>query len=109
MGLARHLGGGLLALVLLLVLGPTPSASGQEMAVSGVVFYDDNDNGRRDAGEEPAPGVLRTQRTVFQLWKIDVPWARAGEVTLANGGEIAKKYGLFPIEALLPQAPLSAS
>lgn len=39
--------------------------------------------------------VLRTQRTVLQQWKADVPWARAGQVTLANGGEIATELDLF--------------
>ena len=35
--------------------------------------------------------AIRTQRTVFQQWKEDVPWAKAGEVTIANGGDIVKK------------------
>ena len=39
--------------------------------------------------------TIRTQKAVFQQWKEDVPWAKAGEVTIANGGEIAKRYGLF--------------
>ena len=34
--------------------------------------------------------AIRTQRTVFQQWKEDVPWAKAGEVTIANGGDIVK-------------------
>ena len=34
--------------------------------------------------------VIRTQRAVFQQWKQDVPWANAGEVTIANSGDIAK-------------------
>ena len=34
--------------------------------------------------------AIRTQRTVFQQWKEDVPWAKAGEVTIANGGDIAR-------------------
>ena len=34
--------------------------------------------------------AIRTQRAVFQQWKEDVPWAKAGEVTIANGGEIAR-------------------
>ncbi|TAK24586.1 MAG: hypothetical protein EPO26_05030 [Chloroflexota bacterium] len=40
--------------------------------------------------------ALRTQRAVFQLWKEDVPWAKAGEVTLALGGSIALEAGLIP-------------
>ena len=36
--------------------------------------------------------AIRTQKTVFQQWKEDVPWAKAGEVTLANGGDIAMRF-----------------
>lgn len=48
--------------------------------------------------------VLRCQRMVFQLWKTDVPWAKAGQVTLALGGDIAKQGGLVPATAQTPQA-----
>ena len=34
--------------------------------------------------------AIRTQRTVFQQWKEDVPWAKAGEVTIVNGVDIAR-------------------
>ena len=34
--------------------------------------------------------VIRTQGAVFQQWKDDVPWAKASEVTIANGVDIAK-------------------
>lgn len=47
--------------------------------------------------------VVRAQRTVFQQWKIDVPWARAGQVVLANGGDVAKEAGILPGEAIGPQ------
>jgi uncharacterized protein YkwD len=47
--------------------------------------------------------VMRAQRKVFQRWKMDVPWARAGEVTVANGGEVAREAGLLPAEALTPE------
>jgi hypothetical protein len=46
--------------------------------------------------------VVRFQNGALQLWKVDVPWARAGEVTAANVGEIAAALGLFPTEALQP-------
>lgn len=49
--------------------------------------------------------VVRLQRAVFQEWKVDVPWARAGEVTVANGGDVAKEAGLFPPKAVLPDPP----
>lgn len=47
--------------------------------------------------------AVRFQRAVIQQWKIDVPWARAGDVVVANGGDISKEAGLFPVEALTPQ------
>jgi hypothetical protein len=47
--------------------------------------------------------VVRAQRTVFQQWKIDVPWARAGQVVLANGGDVVKESGILPGEAIGPQ------
>ncbi|MBI2865232.1 MAG: hypothetical protein HYX94_11785 [Chloroflexi bacterium] len=40
--------------------------------------------------------VVRAQRAVFQYWKQDVPWARAGTVTVANGGDVGKEAGLYP-------------
>ncbi|MCX6020248.1 MAG: CAP domain-containing protein, partial [Chloroflexi bacterium] len=40
--------------------------------------------------------TLRAQRVVFQQWKENVPWAKAGEVTVALGGAIAKEAGLLP-------------
>ena len=49
--------------------------------------------------------ALRTQRAVFQQWKEAVPWARAGEVTIANGGAIARELGWLP-EAALTVEPL---
>jgi len=50
----------------------------------------------QSAADYPAVYVVRAQRAVFQLWKADVPWARAGQVTVANGGEIAVEAGLVP-------------
>lgn len=47
--------------------------------------------------------ALRTQRAVFQQWKETVPWARAGEVTIANGGAIAQELGWLPAAALVPE------
>jgi N-acetylmuramoyl-L-alanine amidase len=46
--------------------------------------------------------AVRLQRAVIQLWKVDVPWAKAGQTTVANGGDIAKEAGLFPGEPLRP-------
>ncbi|MDO8672345.1 MAG: glycosyl hydrolase family 18 protein [Dehalococcoidia bacterium] len=44
--------------------------------------------------------VVRAQRAVFQYWKQDVPWAKAGTVTVANGGDVAKEAGLYPASAV---------
>jgi hypothetical protein len=44
--------------------------------------------------------AVRLQRAVIQEWKQDVPWAKAGQATVANGGDIAKEAGLFPAPAL---------
>lgn len=49
--------------------------------------------------------VLRTQRAVFQHWKLDFPWARKGTVTIAHGGDLAKEAGLLPEQVLAPEVP----
>ncbi len=51
--------------------------------------------------------VIRAQRAVFQYWKEDVPWAKKGEVTVANGGDLAKEAYLWPSEAINAGAPPS--
>ena len=48
--------------------------------------------------------AIRLQRAVLQEWKEEVPWAKKGEVTIANGGDIAKELGGLPAEALIPEA-----
>src|SRR5581483_4105697 len=58
--------------------------------------------------ETPDGLMLRTQRTVLQLWTHDMPWARAGQVTLANAGELARDaaafgQAVFEPEQLLPE------
>lgn len=52
--------------------------------------------------------AIRLQRAVLQEWKIEVPWAKAGEVTIANGGDIAKALGGLPAQALVPEASAPA-
>ncbi len=47
--------------------------------------------------------AIRTQRAVFQQWKEAVPWASAGEVTIANGGDLAKERGWFQAWAIQPE------
>jgi hypothetical protein len=53
--------------------------------------------------------TIRCQRIVIQQWKKDMPWAKAGDVTVANGGDIAKSAGLVPVAAQLPLLPITQS
>ena len=39
--------------------------------------------------------VVRAQRAAFQWWRVDTAFAKAGEVTVVNSGEIAKELGAF--------------
>jgi hypothetical protein len=48
--------------------------------------------------------VVRAQRATFQYWKEAVPWAAKGEVTVANGGDLAKEAGLWPWLAVTPES-----
>jgi hypothetical protein len=48
--------------------------------------------------------AIRTQRAVLQQWKQAVPWAAAGQVTVANGGDIAKEMGWLSGAAIVPEA-----
>ena len=43
--------------------------------------------------------VLRAQRRAFQLWKVATPFARAGDVTIVNGGDLGKEAALYPTDA----------
>ncbi|MGB0388585.1 MAG: PQQ-dependent sugar dehydrogenase [Ardenticatenaceae bacterium] len=47
--------------------------------------------------------AIRLQRAVLQEWKEEVPWAKEGEVTIANGGDIAKELDALPAAALIPE------
>ncbi|MFN8482611.1 MAG: hypothetical protein U0768_06155 [Anaerolineae bacterium] len=47
--------------------------------------------------------AMRTQRAVLQQWREDMPWAKAGQVTVANGGTIAAEVGSFPATATTPE------
>jgi hypothetical protein len=89
----------------LAVLAPFPAiraaymgAAGDPIQANGLPVSDVSDTG--DAF------VLRAQRVVLQQWKKDVPWAKAGEVTVALGGDIAKEAGILPdASALQPRLP----
>lgn len=47
--------------------------------------------------------MLRTQRIVFQMWKHDTPWAKAGQITLANAGELARDAELLGKQVFEPE------
>ena len=49
--------------------------------------------------------VLRAQRGILQKWLVDTAWAKAGQVTVANSGDVAKEAGILPAEALVPHPP----
>lgn len=48
--------------------------------------------------------VLRAQRRAFQLWKVNTPFARVGQVTVVNGGDLGKEAELYPAAATLPES-----
>ena len=49
--------------------------------------------------------VLRAQRGIIQKWLVDAPWARVGQVTVANAGDLAKEANLFPYPVALQASP----
>ena len=46
--------------------------------------------------------VMRAQRSALQYWKIKMPWADVGDVTVVLGGDLAKESGLIPAAARYP-------
>ena len=77
------------------------------------VYYSEEDpinrNGLPMAPIQDMGGVfvLRAQRKVYQQWLTDQPWARAGQVVVANGGDLGKEANLYPAAAVTPQPPSS--
>jgi hypothetical protein len=53
--------------------------------------------------EYPQSVVVRAQRATFQYWKETTPWAQKGDVTVANGGDLAKEAGVWPWLAVTPE------
>ena len=49
--------------------------------------------------------TIRMQRTALHLWQSDGPWGKAGDVSVANAGEIAVEAGLFEGAPTTPEAP----
>lgn len=54
----------------------------------------------QDMGDHVA---IRLQRAVLEAWKVSVPGAKAGQVTVANGGDMAKSLGHLPAKYLIPE------
>ncbi len=46
--------------------------------------------------------VMRAQRVALQYWKVTMPWANVGDVTVVLGGDVAKEAGLVPQAAATP-------
>ena len=46
--------------------------------------------------------VIRCQRAAFQQWRIATPFARIGDVTIVNAGDLAKEFGIVPAPATVP-------
>ena len=85
----------------LALLDPTPPIDKRYESVGDpLTFFGLPTSKIEDMGNHFA---VRLQRAVIQLWKVDVPWAKAGETTVANGGDVAKEAGLFPADATTPQ------
>ena len=49
--------------------------------------------------------AIRLQRAVIQQWKTEVPWAHAGQATIANGGDVAVQAGMFDASVVAPANP----
>ena len=49
--------------------------------------------------------TIRMQRTALHLWQSDGPWGKAGDVSVANAGQIALEAGLFEGAPTTPEAP----
>jgi hypothetical protein len=81
----------------------------QDRAIKAAYFTDSDPVARfglpMSYADMGAATVIRCQRAVFQRWKEDVPWAKAGQVTIANGGDLAKEAGLLPDDVLAPESP----
>jgi hypothetical protein len=59
--------------------------------------------------EQPTSSVLRFEKVAFQQWKELVPWAKPGQVQLANGGDILKDSGMLGPDPFAAQAPPPAA
>jgi hypothetical protein len=46
--------------------------------------------------------VVRCERAAFQYWRVATTFAKSGDVTLVNAGDLAKELGLIPVAAATP-------
>jgi putative serine protease PepD len=46
--------------------------------------------------------VIRCERATFQYWRVATPFARSGDVTQVNAGDLAKQFGIVPAPAQSP-------
>ncbi len=53
-------------------------------------------------GDYGAVQVIRCERAAFQLWRIATPFAKPGDVTQVNAGDLAKELGVIPPSAVVP-------
>ena len=84
------------------LLNARPSIRTAYFSVSDpMLFYGLPTSQVQDMGNHYA---IRLQRAVLQEWKEAVPWAAAGQVTVANGADIAKELGALPASALAPES-----
>ncbi len=90
------------------LLNPRPALRSAYFGVSDpLTFFGLPTSEVQDMGNHYA---IRLQRAVLQEWKENVPWARVGQVTVANGADIAKELGHFPsfVLATEPSPPGNA-
>ncbi|MBI2863229.1 MAG: trypsin-like peptidase domain-containing protein [Chloroflexi bacterium] len=90
----------------LAILDGRPAIKAKYFSVAGsidpVLLYGLPTSSIQDLGNS---FVVRLQRAVIQEWTQDTPWAKAGEVTVANGGSIALEAGIIPPAAKSPELP----
>jgi hypothetical protein len=51
--------------------------------------------------------VVRCERAAFQLWRVATPFAKPGDVTQVNAGDLAKELGIIPAPAATPISTVS--
>src|SRR3989338_4348670 len=57
-------------------------------------------------GENPEQILMRTRKGVLQFWLVPKPWAKVGEITFMNVGDLAKRAGMIPEGSVNPTAAI---